>query len=166
MKRSKLKTVFYISFFVLLFAALGYFRDLVFRYTNAQINLLEYGGEPFPFYPGLKFLGILTLKQLYLFKWALTVFVFLLHWLIAFFIIRIWFRKKENFRLLHFSYLACILLGAIGFLLGKLFSSDHGYYFARWIMGAAQSPIIIMIVLAALIGFEKITNQKSQSHVD
>lgn len=163
MKRSKFKTVFSISFFVLLYAVLGYFRDLVFRYTNAQINLLEYGGEPFPFYPGLKFLGILTLKQLYLFKWALTVFVFILHWLIAFFILYIWFRKKENFRLLHLSYLACILLGAIGFLLGKLFTSDQGYYFARWIMGAAQSPIIIMILVAAFIGSHKLSYSPTEN---
>lgn len=155
MKKSKTKFILLVLFFVLVYALLGYFRDLVFRYTNAQINLVQYGGDPFPFYPGLNFLGILTLQQLLLFKWGLTVLTFLIYAALGLVILKIWHPSKQNYQLWFLAYLACLFLGAVGVLFQKISGSEQGYYFARWIMGAAQSPLIIMIFVVALLGLRK-----------
>lgn len=155
MQKNKSRNIFFIVLMILLFGITGYFRDVIFRYANAQIGLLEYGGEPFDFYPGLSFLGILTLKQLYIFKWTATFFFLLITWSYALLATRIWFNSKIHFRIVHVSYAALFLLAGTGFMIGKILHSVQGYYFARWLMGAGQSPVLLMILMVVFVGKEK-----------
>jgi len=75
MTKQKVFTTLLITAFVLVFGALGYYRDVLFRHVNSQISVLEYGSDAFGFWWGTGFFwwgtGFLenfTLEGLYRFK--------------------------------------------------------------------------------------------------
>jgi hypothetical protein len=61
------------------------------------------------------------------------------------------FKQKWNYRLVHFTWLTVFILSGImyiifGWLLSENSTQTKGYEFARHIMGAGQSPVLVMIV--------------------
>lgn len=139
---------------VLLFGATGYYRDVFFRHLNAQISVAEFGNPQFAFQFGLDFMQQLSLDEMKLLKWKATIFFFMLNLLLSLLVIRIWFHERINYLLIAGMYAGVLFLSAIGFLAGKIAPafSEQGYYFARWLMGAAQSPVLIMLLVVLLIG--------------
>ena len=137
---------------IFLFACCGLYRDAFFRHLNAQISVLEYGTDSFEFQFGLQFMGNMSLAALLKLKWIATLGFSLVFFGISCLGIRIWFHRREHYFWLILIYAAAIVLSALAMLVGKISGmQEQWYYFARWMMGAAQSPVLFLIVAALLL---------------
>lgn len=147
--RDRILHILAIIAFILAFGALGYYRDVLFRHVNSQISVLEYGTDTFEFWWGSGFLQDFSLSGLYRFKWIGTIVFALLNYGLSLMVLLVWFRSKKNVVLLSLMYIAVFFMAAIGMLIGKLLpgSAESMYYFSRWLMGAAQSPLLVMILV-------------------
>lgn len=139
---------------VLLFGASGYYRDVYFRHLNAQISVAEFGSPQFAFQFGLDYMMDFSLEELKALKWKATIFFFILHFLFSLLVLRIWFHERMNYLLISGVYLVVFILSGIGIFIGKMAPAfgEQGYYFARWLMGAGQSPLLLMLLVILLIG--------------
>lgn len=153
MTKQKVFTTLLITAFVLVFGALGYYRDVLFRHVNSQISVLEYGSDAFGFWWGTGFLENFTLEGLYRFKWVGTIVFAFMNFGLSLMVLLVWFRSKKNVVLLSLMYAAVFFMAAIGMLIGKLLpgAAEYMYYFSRWLMGAAQSPLLVMVLLVLLV---------------
>jgi hypothetical protein len=95
-------------------------------------------------------------------KWLLTLIFSLIYFVIGIFSLRLVFGDNRYLGLLITAYLSVIVLSVMFIGTGMLFSgvSAKMYQFARYLMGMAQSPIILMILIPALKLSEK---EKEQS---
>lgn len=129
-----------IAVFAIALIALGFLRDKIFVSINEET--------------GQGLVGILNPdhRNLFIWKWVLTfIFSFIYLFLTSILIFLIFHSKK-------YIWLAVFLYGAlfaIAFFIagvGFLFSSfENVYPFIRTIMGIAQSPILIIILIPALL---------------
>jgi hypothetical protein len=143
------------SFFLLIFTILflGYFRDFVFVNINSLIQAKTYKQEfmmPFT----LSFLNKFDYSTLIILKWLNTFLFCFLYFIITLISLQLSFAKSENenFTIITLtSYGAILLISALLILIGFIFSStsEKMYEFARYLMGMAQSPIILMILIPA-----------------
>jgi hypothetical protein len=151
--RDRILHILAISAFILAFGALGYYRDVLFRHVNSQISVLEYGSDAFEFWWGTGFLEHFTLEGLYRFKWVGTIVFAVLNYGLSLMVLLVWFRSKKNVVLLSLMYAAVFFMAAIGMIIGKLLpgAAEYMYYFSRWLMGAAQSPLLVMVMVVLLV---------------
>lgn len=145
----------WLLFFLLLFAAAGYFREFFFVHTNRlmyakyySINTYEY--EPMPVL--MKPFESWTYSALYYSKYPFT----LLFTAIFYFLSRITLKKMNTapviVKMLNYTYLVMLVLAALsmayGYFVKDRLQNDE-YTLSRWLLGVAQSPIICLILLAS-----------------
>jgi len=137
-----------------LFSALGFYREIFFRYTNSWISVVEWGSPEFPLKYGMGFLKGMSLGQLQALKWIATAAFAVSFLFIGLLGIRLFFPKRRNY--LYWIILnACVfVLAAMAMASGKIIPGIHelSYTFSRWLMGAAQSPVLFMLMSIFLIG--------------
>lgn len=128
---------------------MGYYRDFVFKTINALLQAKEYDAV-FTSPPTLQFLDHYSAEALIKLKWALTLLFTLVYCGITLFTINIVFGKKKYNQLTIAAYAVIILLSGMLMLLGYAFGlAEHMYEPARYLMGLAQSPVILMILIPA-----------------
>jgi hypothetical protein len=150
-----------------LFAAVGFYREIFFRYTNSWISVVEWGYPEFPLKYGMGFLKGMSLGQLHLLKWLATCFFAFVFLGIGLFGIWLFFPKRRNYWYCLILYGSAFVFAAIAMAVGKIIPAiqELSYSFSRWIMGAAQSPVLFMLLSIFLIG-EKQLIQKQESPSD
>jgi hypothetical protein len=134
----------------LVFLASGFFRDFVFLNVNEQTRVTYYHACDSSLNPAFRSISSWSYNRLYFLKWALTfLFSFLFMGLTMAFI-RIVFTETRYLRLVALSYAVLIILAGLFFFGGWLAGhSEDSYRIARFLMGMAQGPIVLMILLPA-----------------
>jgi hypothetical protein len=136
--------------FVLILAT-GYIRDYVFKSINALMKAWDFDME-YIMPPALRFFENMEYETIEQSKWILTLFFTLVYLAITMLTLKIIFPQRSWFRISAYTYGAIILISAllmgIGFVAPSQAESMYG--FSRYLMGLAQSPIVLMVLIPAL----------------
>lgn len=161
---SKIKLGFYIGCIAAVLILSGYLRDSVFKTINALLEAWDLDQDYFlpPFLSFLENYEYETLENL---KWLLTLLFSLLYLIITILSIKLIFNNPKYIKIAVFTYIGIVLISGIFILAGLVFHSTSlkMYEFARYLMGMAQSPIILMILIPALKLLEK---EKSKTSIE
>lgn len=129
---------------VVITIALGFLRDYIFVSLNSFIEAGSDAGG-----------------KLALLKWVLTALFSLLYLLLACTFIQVLFKEKKY---IFIALLCYALLFAVAFMsaaFGYFFSSFEDVYpFIRTVLGVAQSPIVSMILIPALLFDQRSSGRK------
>jgi hypothetical protein len=145
MQRMNLKIK--IVLFILLLAALGFFRENLFVSINSILyNKLYNDNFPTTWY--LSFLYAFSYQTIYIAKWFITPFFAFIFWFTQKQFLWVLFHEKKLTRWLSILYLSLFLLAGIFFVAGwALGDINKGYTFSRLFMGLLQSPVACMILI-------------------
>ncbi|MBI3503150.1 MAG: hypothetical protein HY063_15290 [Bacteroidetes bacterium] len=136
MRKKKL----FIALLIILTIGLGFLRDYVFVHINEKTG------------QGLAGISNHEQRELFMLKWLLTFAFAFLYFGAAVLFLHLLFKKKKYFQLTALIYAALILIsvftGATGYF---FFSFEKAYPFIRTVMGIAQSPIVLMILIPACL---------------
>lgn len=107
---------------------------------NAEINSI------------FSFLINFTPSTLLKIKWISTLLFVIFFAALSFLLAKQLFPTQNTLMILLISYGGILVLAGFGMLAGYLISSlkIQGYYFARWLLGAAQSPLLTGIICLLL----------------
>lgn len=134
----------------------GFCRDFIFKSINALLQAWDHD-MTYAMPRGLGFFESYEYGTIVNLKWLLTLLFSLLYLLIAIIVIRYTFHNKKFVRITIAAYFGIICLSALLIATGLLLknSSEKMYEFARYFMGMAQSPIILMVLIPAFKLAEK-----------
>ena len=155
-QNNRLKNSLTLIVLALIAVLLGYLRDSIFKTINALLRAWDLSQDFYlPNY--LTFLENFEYNTLVNLKWALTLVFSILYLFLSIFAIKWLFNNKKQVNITIFTYLAIIFLSGVFISIGLLWdaSSDKMYEFARYLMGMAQSPIILMLLIPAFKLAEK-----------
>ena len=129
---------------LLLLLFLTFFRENFLLAINATISGVEYDRAYFYWFSD--FFKNISIKDLALWKWGLTIFFSIIMSLITLLSLYSWFQSKQLIKLTSLIYLGVflfvVLLGGIGALLNNF---DSVYIILRKILGVVQTPIPFFI---------------------
>jgi len=151
-----IKKIFFLFLIACVLLFFGYYRDFVFKNINALLKARDYEVS-YALPSSLQFIEQYSYNTLLSLKWLLTLLFSIVYWGISTITIYLLFKNKRYNRITSFLYLAVIFLSGIFIATGFLFqsSAETMYEFARYLMGMAQSPIILMILIPAFKLAEK-----------
>jgi len=153
---SKSKKILHLSSIAVLLLFLSFYRDYVFRSINALLMAWDYNMD-YPIHPSLSFLKNWEYSSIVNFKWLLTILFSLLFLLLLLWTVKIVFNNKKYRNTSIATYIGIIVLASLFMLIGYIFTAtaERMYEFARFIMGMAQSPLILMILVPTFLFAEK-----------
>jgi hypothetical protein len=145
-----------LAFIFVALLALGFYRDFVFKSINALLQAWDHDMD-YQMPRSLQFFEDYEYDTIVNMKWILTLLFSLFYLLLAIFTIRILFDSKGFVRITIASYAGIVIISALFILTGLMMkgSSEKMYEFARYMMGLAQSPIILMILIPVFRMYEK-----------
>lgn len=154
------KKLLFISLFSVTILLIGYLREFIFSNINNQIYIATHpfsnNQEKFV-HPSLSFLHAYSAQTLSAYKWVLTVLFTLIYFLIGDYVIKNYL-TNHSVRKLHFvTYLIMFGSSFIVSTVGFFTPQQWTYTTARHIMGVAQSPIVLMILIATF----RLTNKQN-----
>ncbi|MEQ9187365.1 MAG: hypothetical protein RLP15_06485 [Cryomorphaceae bacterium] len=129
---------------------LGFYREFIFVHINEQLFALWYD-EPSRASDMIPFLKSTDYYTLYYSKWALTVLFASLFYVSVGGVLKLIF-QTTYWKELGIVY--AFLFGVAGIALGIGYLSnniDDTYTVARFFMGIAQSPILLMLMIPAIL---------------
>ncbi|MGZ4056425.1 MAG: hypothetical protein ACXVPU_15025 [Bacteroidia bacterium] len=134
----------------------GYYRDFVFKTINGLLKAWDFDVD-YVMPSSLRFLENYEYDTLVNIKWLLTFLFSFIYLIIALITIKIIFNNKKYLKITIGTYIGITALSGIFILTGHFFhhSAEKMYEFARYFMGMAQSPIILMILIPAFKISEK-----------
>jgi exosortase F-associated protein len=161
---SKIKRNFILIIMAILAVLTGYLRDTVFKTINAILRAWDLDQDYF-LPPFISFLQNLEYQTLVNLKWLLTLFFSLIYLILSIIIVKTLFKGNKYLRITAFTYLGVFLVSAGFIVSGYVFksSSEKMYEFARYLMGMAQSPIILMILIPTFKLMEKEIDKTSNT---
>ncbi|MBA3664539.1 MAG: hypothetical protein H0W61_10070 [Bacteroidetes bacterium] len=152
-----------ILLFLVLFGVTGYFRERFFEHMNIILASVYRGTNEYAIIgktaPAIMspFLNW-SYPALYYSKYPFTFLWVLVFYALSYFAIRKLAPVKNILKILTISYLLLLILAGIsmgiGYLVNGTLKNDE-YTFSRWLLGIAQSPIICLILLAAVNLYNK-----------
>lgn len=144
----KSRKYLYLGLIIVAILFLGFFREMIFKNINALLQAWDAEME-YPMPAFLKFTESLDYGTVVNLKWLLTLLFSLAYLIISLITVKILFHTSKFTRITIAAYAGIIVLSALFMLAGFLFKSDSEkmYEFARYLMGMAQSPIILMILI-------------------
>ncbi len=151
----------YLLFFLfgLVFIFFGSYREYFFISINNIMTIKYYGKPTSMAVPNsLMFIYNLDYKTIYYLKYPLTILSFLLFYGLSFWCLKSLTNDKNLLKWLTYSYLVLLLLSTISMLWAyfvKVKLQDDEYTFSRWLMGIAQSPLLVLFFLASSKLMEK-----------
>ena len=142
----------YVFLFLLigLLIFLGYYRDFLFRTLNSILQSRDYEAV-FIIPASLKFLDQFDYNTLLTFKWLFTFAFSLIYLSVTLITVKIIFNKKKYSYISIGAYVFITVISGLFILTGYVINglADKMYEFARYLMGMAQSPVILMILIPA-----------------
>lgn len=141
----------------------GYLRDSIFKSMNALLRAWDLDQD----YYLPKFLSFLqeyeydTIVNL---KWLLTVLFSILYLFFSILAVKLLFNDRKYFKITLLIYLGILIVSGLFITTGFIFesTSEKMYEFARYLMGVAQSPIILMLLIPAFKLAEKEKHKTSK----
>lgn len=160
---SKKKMWMQILFIAIAAIALGFLRDSIFKTINSLLRAWDLDQDYF-LPPLLNFLENFQYDTLVNLKWILTLLFSLLYLLLSLITIKMLFGNRNFFKITIWSYVAILLVSGILITIGYVFkgTTEKTYEFARYLMGLAQSPLILMILIPAFKLSEKEIDKTSE----
>ncbi len=139
-----------LSLIILILLILGYYRDFLFKQINAMLKAWDFEMDyamPFPW----RFLENYYYDTIVNFKWLLTIAFTILFLIVSLLAVQLIFRNRKYLYITIASYSAITAASALFVLFGLLVEggSERMYELARFLMGMAQSPVILMILIPA-----------------
>ncbi len=152
----KFKTILFYLFIIVCMLILGFYRDFVFKSINALLQAWDHDMD-YPMPRSLSFISNYGYGTIVNIKWLLTLIFSLAYLGISIAVIRSMFHNRSYNRITIASYAGIIAVSAVLIVMGLLFksTSEKMYEFARYLMGMAQSPIVLMILIPAFKLAEK-----------
>jgi hypothetical protein len=140
----------YLLAIVVTLLLLGYYRDFVFRTINSMLQARDYETSYHPPF-SMKFMENFSYNGLINLKWILTLMFSFLYLLVALITLKILFSNRRYTYVTIGVYVALTMVSGLFMLCGLLLESTSArmYEFARYLMGMAQSPIVLMILIPA-----------------
>jgi hypothetical protein len=153
---SKSKKILHLSSIALLLLFLSFYRDYVFRSINALLMAWDYNMD-YPIHSSLSFLKNVEYNSVVMFKWVLTILFSLFFLLLLLWAVKVLFNNKNYRNISIATYIGVFAIAAVFMLCGYIFTSttERMYEFARFVMGMAQSPLILMILVPIFLFAEK-----------
>lgn len=140
------------SFFLALFAFLGFSREFLFVNINNQLYKLYYNNPDYIIPESLRFLSNFSYSQLYYSKYPLTIFYFLAYFFTSLWAARVLSSTKTVSKWIIYIYAILLILAGItmfyNYFLNNQLDGD-AYTFSRWLMGIAQSPLVAFFTIAS-----------------
>lgn len=140
----------------------GYLRDSIFKSMNALLRAWDLDQDYYlPRF--LSFLENYEYNTIVNLKWVLTLLFSFLYLLFSVIAVKLIFDNRKYLKITFFTYIGIIIFSGLFILLGYIFNgtSEKMYEFARYLMGMAQSPVLLMILIPAFILSEKEKNKTS-----
>ncbi|MFL5763715.1 MAG: XrtX-associated membrane protein [Bacteroidia bacterium] len=162
--RKSIKFFIYATLLLSLIILSGYFRDYIFKSINALLRAWDNDQDYFLPAP-LSFLENYDYDTLVNLKWLLTLLFSLFYFLLSVWALRLLFGDHRYRKLCLLTYAGIITISGIFIASGYMFTgiSEKMYEFARYLMGMAQSPVLLMILIPALKLSEKEKAQRRNS---
>ncbi len=148
----------YLIWIAIVFALvfLSFYRDYFFRCINAMLMAWDYDMD-YAMPAHLSFLEQFEYNTVFNLKWLFTILFAYLFYVISYFAINHQFSNKNYNRITLYVFAGLTILSAlfigIGFVASAL--SERMYEFARFLMGLAQSPLVLMVLIPAFMLVEK-----------
>lgn len=147
----KLKESFLILLLIIVFIAVGFFRDAVFMNLNSQLYKLYFKNYEYTLPDWLSVFEGWPYMKLYYFKYILTALFVLLYLLLCIASVFAFSGSKNNIKWVFYAYGIVLLLSLITYIGGYTLNNfPKGFLFTRNLMGLLQSPFIVMIIIPAL----------------
>lgn len=152
----KSKKILSLAGIIILILFLGFLRESVFKSINALLQAWD-ANMDYPMPSFLKFIENFDYGTIVNLKWLLTLLFSLLYLLISIITVKVLFLNPKFIRVTIAAYMGIIALSALFIFSGMLFKNnvEKMYEFARYLMGMAQSPIILMILVPVFKVIEK-----------
>jgi hypothetical protein len=152
----------YLQFFLIiaLILFIGFFRETTFKSINALLQAWDADWDyDMPFY--LDFLKSLDYDTIVNLKWLFTLIFSFFYLLICCYTVKVMFNSVLFKRITIGAYIFITVFSGIFIVIGMLIphSSTKMYEFARYFMGIAQSPVILMILVPVFRLAEKEKNR-------
>ncbi|MEO6902809.1 MAG: hypothetical protein ABI315_06630 [Bacteroidia bacterium] len=150
MNRS-IKKYSYIVLLILLITFFGYYRDYIFVSINAHLKALTYDVDSPPLPAILSFMKDCEYNTIIKIKWVLTFLFMLIYLGISLLALKLIFNNRNYYYIAIGLYMSITLVAGVFMVMGFLIKSTAPtmYEFSRYIMGLAQSPLILMILIPA-----------------
>ena len=128
----------------------GFYRDFLFKNINALMQAWD-AEMDYQMPSSLNFLKNYEYNTLSWFKWVLTVAFSVIYLLISIVVVRLFFNEKIYSRITIITFCGVLLLSLFFMLMGYVFKGGATgmYSIARYLMGMAQSPVLLMILVPA-----------------
>jgi hypothetical protein len=134
----------------LLLYIIGYFRDYLFVGINYRIASLTYNEFPDNLPPIPDFFLRFSIEHLYVIKWILTILFTLLYYSVSCFTVYYLFRERKFVIYTTFLFGAVFIISFLIIVTGYVINNhDDTYTLSRHLMGFAQSPVLLMILIPA-----------------
>jgi hypothetical protein len=147
----RIKESLLILILIIVFIAIGFFRDAVFMNINSQLYKLYFKNYEFTLPNWLSVFSDWPYMRLYYFKYFLTAFFVVIYLLLSVLTVRIMTGDLKRSKWVYYAYGIVIAMASITYLGGYLINNfPKGYLFSRNLLGLLQSPFIIMIIIPAL----------------
>lgn len=146
-RNKKLLLAIVLVTFLVLFGA---WREIIFININAQIRFNSEEIENSRVLPGLAFLSDIGTTSLVNLKWILTLAFTIVFLALGFLLFTKILEDNDGARWLVYLYGIGLVTSGILYIGGNLLGDPElGYTISRVVMGALQSPFIIMIMIPA-----------------
>lgn len=158
MKNSSEKIIhgIYIGILALMLVFSGYLRDSIFKSMNALLRAWDLD-QDYYLPKLLSFLQDYEYNTIVNLKWILTILFSILYLIFSLLAVKLFYNDWKYYKITILTYLGILILSGLFILSGFIFegSSEKMYEFARFLMGMAQSPIVLMILIPAFKLSEK-----------
>jgi hypothetical protein len=142
-----------------MFAVLGFSREFLFVNLNSRLFSLYYNHNDYLLPNSLSFFNQFNYNTLYYIKYPLTVLYFLAYFFTSYLAIKHFCQNKKITVWVIYIYALLLALASISmaynYFTKNQLNGDE-YTFSRWLMGIAQSPLIVFFMLASSKLYHKI----------
>lgn len=150
---------FVLLLIVTLIVFISFYRDYFFRTVNAMLLAWDYEMD-YPMPAHLRFFESFDYDEVLNLKWLFTLVFASIFYFISRFTIQYLFNNKNYNRIVLFAFVGLTVLSGLFMAIGWMVPSslERMYEIARFLMGLAQSPVVLMILIPAFMLAEKEAN--------
>ncbi len=154
-----------IFFIVLVLLSAGFLRESFFKNLNAWIDLKSGNTLHYELPSFWNFIREMSVDSLTNLKWIATLFFTGIFYGLCLVLVKVLFPKSNNFFFVTITFSGILTLAAISILIGKFFPGIYSitYYFSRWLMGAAQSPLLPSLICILIFYSHQDSGRKNLS---
>ena len=141
---------FWVALAIIGIIILGFLREFIFVHINAHLFALWYE-EPSEATDLIPFMKQMDYYPLYYSKWILTVVFAVLFYAATAGVLKVIF-NRYFWRELGAIYIVLLVFAGFAMSIGALLNAtDEAYTIARFLMGIAQSPLLLMVMIPGVL---------------